>query len=352
MKMNHLASRPRTSRQRGFSLIEAMMVVSIMGVLSVLMAPMMGELFAARKLAMQDQERQINAAIAASFLQFARTESPFGRLPEPYSHAGSGFILAPWDPSDAALASLFQERGLKTDNINTDGRAIRGIRVYQRLEDLVEEVPIAGITGPTVELLYDFGVIYSTMCSSTGGTGCNEAPIPADSEALTEANRSTWKTAGEDFGEAFVSSLPVQRERLNLTIQNMDQVRDAFREFVRSAQLASPADPSNFLPNSTSSPASTLGAPGSPGRIAGQGCTVSWISLSSSDVLEKIGMTPEISGETAWGGALEYCRDYDATGTQATGDVPHHGAIRFNRFVSEGLDPDAVTATNNIVLPL
>lgn len=350
--MNHLSSRPRISRWRGFSLIEAMMVVSIMGVLSVLMAPMMGELFSARKMAMEDQERQINTAIAASFLQFARTESPFGRLPEPYTNAGTGHVLAPWDPSVSVMASLFQERGLKTDNINNDGRAIRAIRVYQRVEDLVEEVPIAGASGPTVELLYDFGVIYSTKCSSTGGTGCNAAPLPADSDELTEANRATWKTSGSDFGEAFVSSLPVQRERLNATIQNVDRVRDAFREFVRSAQLASPADPSNFLPNSTSTPTSSLGLPGSPARLAGQGCTVGWISLSSSDVLGKIGMTPEVSGETAWGGDLEYCRDYDATGTQETGDIPHHGAIRFNRFVSEGLDPDTVTAANNIVLPL
>jgi hypothetical protein len=65
-----------------------------------------------------------------------------------------------------------------------------------------------------------------------------------------------------------------------------------------------------------------------------------------------MGVSSTEFGTTAWGGAMEYCRDYEPDGTDTSNadTPPHYAAIRIHKNVSTGGSPDNSVIGNNIFI--
>lgn len=335
----------QSMREQGFTLVELVVSITIIGVISLIMAPIFGDMVAAQSSAWRERGKLVNRSISQAFLQYAATISTTGSLPAPHSNAASSLHSVPFNPTDTALGALLQQQQVSLSEVNDDGRNARNVRVYQRVAGLTQSAPLYAQSGPVATLTYDYGVIYSTQCP-IADTNCNKATWPRGSSQLTSTNYQTWMPVAPDFGEVHVSSLSIQKQMLAMTAQRADRIRDAFQTYFRGRQIvAASNDDTNFYPNSTTSPSLAVGSPST-----NQGCIYSWMALDTSDILDMVGLSKEEYGKTAWGGRFEYCRDYDATGTAGADESPHYGAIRFRKSVSSGSAPDTTTASNNIIL--
>lgn len=336
--------------QSGFTLIELVVTVMIVGLMSIVFSPIFNTLVASQRGAYSALQKVNNQSIATGLLNFARYNSTQGYLPNPYT--GGSHTNAIYDPSDSspagqALTASLAQTGVNTREINTDGYENGRVRVYQQVTGLTQTVPLYFQSGPTVVLTYQQGVIYQTACNESD-TACNprsSTGVPGDSTKMTSSNYATWSTAGLDMGEVFVSSLPIQKQMMSSTSQKLDKIRDSLVSYLRAQQSqAAATDTTNWYPSESTS----LGG-ATPGT--NQGCRDGWYNLSSSTiVLATVGLTATEYGSTAWGGAIQYCRDYDPTGAKAANAAPHYGALRINKSLSSGIGPDGVTLGNNIVL--
>lgn len=333
----------RPSRQAGFTLIEILSCVVLLGWLLYLLAPMVRDGYSAVMRAANGRQALSNQNVAAVLLDAARTRSVLGKLPEPYS--GGGLRNAVLDPSDADLVSLFSQSGLLPRDINSDGTAAQNARVYQRTPDITMQVPLYFRSGPLVTLAYQIGAVYSTRCPISSGACAGVAGIPGASTALTLANVGSWAPTDPDYGVQIFSTLQLQRSMMQTTVTNVDLMRDNFQNYYRESQrLASATDTTNWYPAAATSLAGQNPA-------TNQGCYDGWYDLSSPavNILAQIGMDQARYGKTQWGGPLQYCRDYKPTAV-GPNKVPHYGAIRLNSNVSAGVAPDSSNPTNNVVL--
>jgi hypothetical protein len=245
------------------------------------------------------------------------------------------------------------QSGVNPSEINDDGTASKNVRVYQLVQGLTQQVPLYFRSGPLVTLTYDFGAIYLTTCPK-GSTTCNPnsaTGVPGDSQAISANNYTTWSTSGSDGRANFVSSLPIQKQMLATTVQRLDKVRDTLLSYLRTQQVtAAGGDTTNWYPNQDgkATPGSLSGA----NPATNQGCRDGWYDLSQAgvSVLPTVGLSAQEYGMTAWGGPIQYCRDYDPTGAGTPNAPPHYAAIRINVNVSAGLAPDGAVPGNNIVL--
>lgn len=342
-RQQYRASERQASRQDGFTLIEILSCVALLGGLLYLLAPMVRDGYSALVRAADGRQALSNQNVAAVLLDAARTRSVLGKLPEPYS--GGGLRNAVLDPLDSDLVSLFSQAGLLPRDINSDGTAAQNARVYQRTPDISMQVPLYFRSGPLVTLAYQIGAVYSTRCPISSGACAGVAGIPGASAALTVANVATWAPTQPDYGVQIFSTLQLQRSMMQTTVTNVDLMRDNFQNYYRESQrLASATDTTNWYPAATTSLAGQNPA-------TNQGCYDGWYDLSSSsvNVLAQIGMDQARYGKTQWGGPLQYCRDYKPTAV-GPNKVPHYGAIRLNANVSAGVAPDSSNPTNNVVL--
>lgn len=331
----------------GFTLLEVLAVVVIIGVFAAIMAPMVSEYLAAAKAGQGEEAARTNQMIAKTMAQWARDNG--GRLPVPFS--GNGYTSTVHNPSastgpEATFNAALYDLPIGRNAINDDGRSARNVRVYQRLGGNTRVIPLYVRSGPSVILSYDLGVIYQTECPLQG-SGCNPSAgsgVPGASPALTATNRSTWAVVPPDAGARFVSTLPAEMEQLAATARRVDRVRDALMGYYRGKQLAaSSTDFTNWFPGSAlagKSPATN------------QGCRDGWYALNTSDVLPLIGLAREEFGVTAWGGRIEYCADFDPLAGKAPNAPPHAAALRFHASVSSGVAPDAFVQSNNVILTL
>lgn len=335
--------------QAGFSLVELMIGVAVIGVLSILMAPLVRSGVLAMEHAYDQRHRLNNQLIGNALLSFAAT-SGGGRLPEPYT-AGT-YRNAVYDPSDAsadgvALSTALSQTGINLVEINDDGKAVANVRVYQLVQDLNTDIPLYFQSGPQVRLTYDFGAVYLTECSRNAA--CNTGIPGSTGTALSSSNFTSWTTSGTDGEPFYISSLPLQKMMLATTVQRLEKVRDAALGYLRTQQLtASGSDKTNWYPNQLgeSLPGSATGAaPGS-----NQGCRDGWYNLDDTAnlILTTIGLSHQEYGKTAWGGTIQYCRDYDPTDSQMPDEPPHYAALRMNKAVSLGIAPGA--PGDNIVI--
>ncbi len=343
-------------RQRGFTLVELLITVIVIGVLTVFLAPLFNSLVTAQRTAYSEKHQLNNQLIGTALMTYAANSTQFGRLPAAYT--GSGFTKTIFNPGDVsaggiALSQALTQSGVNPAEINDDATASKKVRVYQVVQGLTQAVPLYFQSGPLVTLTYDFGAVYLTACPKATAS-CNPTVatgVPGSSLAMTSGNFTTWAPAGTDGAAHFISSLPIQKQMLATTVQRLDRVRDALISLLRTNQVtAGGGDTTNWFPNQAG--AAAAGSQGGKAPGTNQGCRDGWYDLSSGtvSVLPAVGLSAQEYGVTAWGGSVEYCRDYDPMASGAPNAPPHFAAIRILANVSGGGAPDAAVPGNNIVL--
>jgi prepilin-type N-terminal cleavage/methylation domain-containing protein len=340
-------------QQSGFTLVELVIVVVVLGVMFIMLAPLASQYTSSMGTTLVAQQSMNNQLVGNALLNFASVSTSQGTLPAPYT--GNGYTMTVYNPSDTsaagtALTNALLQAGLTSNAINDDGYSSQRVRGYQRVTGLTQQVPLYFQSGPMVTLNFQYGAIYSTLCMKSDTT-CNPTPatgVPGVSPAMSASNFSTWASGGTDYASYLVSTLPLQKNMLGLTVQRMDKVRDTLLGYFRAQQVTAVAgDTTNWYP---------AGAASLAGANAGtnQGCYDGWYDLSTSNVLATIGLGSTEYGVTAWGGRIEYCRDYDPTlGSKGAGTTPYYGAIRINATPSNGVSgqaPDSAVMGNNIIL--
>lgn len=337
------------TKQRGFTLLELAITIIVIGVVSMVLSPLFDSYATSQKRSYDEKQNLVNLATARALMSYAANSTSQGRIPDSYT--GNGYVRTVLDPTNTVLASALTSEGLNSNEINSDGYASQRVRVYQQVSGLTATVPLYFQSGPNVSLLYEYGAIYIVDCAKADGT-CNPTPatgVPGSSPLMTATNFSTWESAGTDSRATIVSSLPLQKSMLATTVQRLDKVRDALLAYLRGQQVTAAAgDTTNWFPPN----------PGTMGGLdpsLNQGCRDGWYDLSSAavNVLPTVGLSREEFGMTAWGGRIEYCRDYDPTFAGPPNSAPHYAALRINKSPSNGAAgnaPDAAILGNNIVL--
>ena len=334
--------------ERGFTIVEMITTVAIFGLLLTVLAPLFANGIAAESREYREKNKLTNRLIGESLEAYITTQPSKGVLPAPYT--GSGFVATIFNASDTSAAGVQLTQALTNTRvtpleINTDGMAGANVRVYQLLGGLTTSAPFEMQSGALVTLTYQFGVIYLTQCRQAD-TSCNPGAsgIPGSSPVLTTANYKNYQLGGTDLALVTVSSLPRQRSMLETTRNHLNDLQDALLTDFRAKQIiAAAGDATNFYPSATS----TMGGL-NPGT--NQGCRDGWYSLVTSDVLAQVQISSVQYGKTEWGGAVEFCRDYDPLGNKTPNAPPHKAALRINANVSLGISPDPSVPGNNIFL--
>lgn len=339
--------------QSGFTLVELVIVVMVLGAVSVIMSPAFKTLSMANQKLYVEEQNLLNRQIASGLMDYAREDlsgDALGTLPSPYT--GSGYHNTVYDPANSNLATQIQETGVNLKEVNSDGTAAKKVRVYQKISTQ-ETVPFYGSTGPLVDLDYDFGAIYMTDCMYTDGS-CNTG-IPGDREALTVANMDTWPANPDTDGcmqPVFISTLSMQKSLMRQTVSILDQIEENISSYFTTKQkMADAGDTTNFFPAPTGG-----SAPDHSGQdpTTNQGCHDGWYNLydTNVNVLEIVGLSQEKYGLTPWEGLIEYCRDYDpqAVDGSTANQPPHYAALRISEDLTANgasKDPDG---TDDIII--
>jgi len=337
---------------KGFSLMELLFVIFILGI--VLQITDFGGIAKIAGRSYASKQEIINKNIANALLQHAKTNTALGQLPAPYT--GSSFNSTIYDPANTQLAQLMRSANIAVAEINNDGTTAENVRVYQNVT-LTQPTPLYFQSGPLTILTYQFGEVHMTACQKLDAA-CNTAgaDLPGPSTTLTSANYTTWATISPDLKAELFSTLPMQKQMLAQTAQRLADLRDRLSENFRTKQLSAAADDTtNWHPYPYAA-----GVPGTPLpnksgldplSATGQDCRDGWYDLNAANIniLAQLGLSQTQFGTTAWGGAIEYCRDYDP-GNRGAGALPHFAALRINKSVSLGSTPDASLKMNNVFI--
>lgn len=350
--MRASSHKTNTHNSKGFSLLEMLFVIFILGI--VLQITDFGGIAKIASRSYSSKQEIINKNIANALLQHAKTNTALGQLPSPYT--GSSFISTVYDPANAQLAQLMRSANIAVAEINSDGTSAENVRVYQTVT-LTQSTPLYFQSGPLTTLTYQFGEIHMTACRKSDAA-CNTAlpDLPGSSAVLTSANYTTWATTSPDLKAELFSTLPMQKQMLAQTAQRLSDLRDRLSEHFRTKQLSAAADDTtNWHPYPYAA-----GVPGTPLpnksgldplSAAGQDCRDGWYDLNAANIniLAQLGLSQTQFGTTAWGGAVEYCRDYDPA-NRGVNALPHFAALRINKSVSLGASPDASLESNNVFI--
>lgn len=331
---------------RGFTLVELLVSTVVISILGVIVTTSFSQLGAVSENLRRERANEENRKIGAGFKDIAATTTN-GRLPASYT--GAGYISAPMNLAPASgdttgqqMLQIMQQTGLGLARINGDGYASNRVKVYQKIA-LVAHIPFFGSAGETVQITYDFGVIYQTSCAYTD-LSCNPSPvsgIPGDSDVLTTSNHKTWRVKGQDLRPYFTSTYALQRTLVSDTKSRLLSIRNSLSSYFSSQLLAAaPGITTNFFPTPTGA-----GAPNRSGSdpLTNDGCRNGWYSLDAANVnvLAQLNLMPvNFYGRTAFGGVIQYCADFDPANTSAD-TAPHGAALRFGRNITAASIPAA-----------
>lgn len=340
-------------KRNGFTLIELLVVIVILGYV-------LSQVYSLFPLLAFNQERayieksfESSRGVGLGILKTANEST--GRLVEPFNGTAAGKTLAyapvspvGTDPDSLSLIQNIQGSGVTGEKIFSDGSFSLNVRVYQRVPNLTKSLPIRGISGDTVNVTYDVGVVYQTQCPQA--SPCNSSAsgaIPGASPIMTSLNYATWITTPPDMEPFFFSTLDYQKRLLDLTMDNISVIiRRIQNDYAYRSISSAPNDITNFYmgPNNTGAP----NLSGIANSLTNEGCYDGWYELGSLNVnlLERYGLNRSAYGKTLWGGALEYCRDFDPINS-GKNTLPHSAAIRFNKNVTAG-NP-TVTGQNIVI---
>jgi len=340
----------RLNRQSGFTLPEILIAALLVGVLAIIASSsnsMNGSIFRAT----YNQVQLINnQSISRALLLWAKNESVLGQLPTPYS--GGGYVssvvnMNSGTSADIALQTFIQQQNVSLPEANDDNFAAHRVRAYQLVQGLTKQMPLYIRSGPLVTLTYDFGVIYQTGCGINDS--CATTTPPGASPMLTSSNYASWAAVAPDFGTAYASTLPLQESMLELTVSRLLTVRSKLLDAYNQKRLgAAPGDTTDWFIAPTGTGAMSLSGANA---AANMGCYDGWypLNFASVNVLPQLGLGQSEYGVTAWGGRVEYCRDYDPTFSGAL-SPPHYAALRIHQSVSTASIPDGITAGNNVII--
>ncbi|WP_045391760.1 type II secretion system protein [Vibrio rotiferianus] len=328
----------RNRKQQGFTLIELLVALAIIGVMLPLISNFSASAKRQRTLAYEHQIYLDHIQIVEGFRQWARNENK-GLLPTPYTNLATKDTLAPVDlasvdPKQVSLRNYLANGTLSLNAINTDGSAAKRAKVFQKLVGLVHVQPVEGVSSLTVKLQYERGVIYQTSCPKDDA--CNTGLVGA-----SPLYSSGWEAVLPDVEPIEFSTLDIQQDKWRVTWDRVKEIKHRFREAFTYSQLAAQAGSLNNFFYKPSSGSSDIGQ---------LNCVSGWFDLSTTDVLEHYGISPsEVYGKTAWGGAIDYCPDYDPQGAGAN-KPPHNGALRLNVNVTQGVAPNNNQSDNLIII--
>lgn len=334
----------------GFTLYELMLSVVLLGIVIVITGPVVALAFTFMDAAKRDENIVNNQRLAGALMSYARNYNN-GRIPPPYT--GGKVNSGLYNPADTSvngtqLAMELRNSGVPASAINTDNQAMKNVRVYRVVSGLSYQVPLYFTTGSKVSLTYDVGALVQTRCPSNNP--CNTG-TPGTSSPLTSANLTTWIASGTDYGDVVFSTLPEQKNMLRITVSRLNRLADRLAsEFYTRQRLAAANSLTNFFPVPNNSGAPNLGGIN---PVANMGCHNGWYRLNAANVnvLALLGLDPNEFGVTAWGGPIEYCRDYEPTGTSTATEnqSPHFAALRINQDLSSGLPPTGLFGADVVV---
>ncbi|MCP4022656.1 MAG: type II secretion system protein [Desulfobacteraceae bacterium] len=322
--------------QKGFTLLEILIAVVVLGIVTTMLAPTIKFILMAKKNAYIEKEKVNNNLVAAGLLNFVIEESDDGTLPSVYT--GESYSAAACDPSDTDVLDQISKMGISEDHINNDGTISQRERVY-KITDETQTAPLYGSVGPEVNLDYQIGVLYMSECPRTDAS--------CDPEVETGDDRN------DNFGATTVrfSTEATQRKRMQQTVAMLNTLQEHFVDYFRSMQQAAAAGSTvNYYPDPASLGGSGLTAAN---PFSNEGCHHDWLSLTfeytNGTIPEIVGLSADIVGQTPWGGDIEYCRDYEPDAVDASNaDIaPHYAAFRFHEDITDGNAPDG---TSDIVI--
>lgn len=355
----------RGAAQKGFSLFEVILAVSILGVVTWAVAPAMKSVLTAKDNTRRAEQYATNQKIGNALLAWSAVAtqdsntgfSRIGTLPLPCTASPQFWGLTNNATCNADLTQFLLQQGVTAAQALNDGTTGKNLRVYQRVgneQGLNQFIGLMYNSGPTVTLNYDFGVVYSTSCGTGQSCGNTSAKlVPSPLSAITDPGGSgfmvpdtAWAppafsnsntadvNAIAGYGAVYVSTLPLQKQLLQSTATNIDNIRTALKSY--------------YAINGNAYPSS--GADSGGGAVGNAGCWKNWLNLTNSTtLLPQLGIGDPSFGVTAWGGTIEYCSDYDPTNA-GKAVPPNYAALRIHRLAGQGGIPDAVTPANNVTI--
>lgn len=346
------ANQPRLSS--GFTLLEMLVSIVLVGIMSSIVMSLLPLIEFNQERAYQEAAYERNRAVGLGILKYANEST--GRLPAPYAGTDAGFVYrsvaaspSATDAANTAIRNNIQALGVPSMQIYNDGTFALNVRTYQRVQGLTMNLPIRGVTGDAVTVTYDMGVIYQTECAQEQvcNTGIAAGTPAGASAVINTANYTAWRPTAPDGQEFFFSTLDYQKRLLDLTMDNVSiLIRRVQNDYSYRAITSAANDTTNFYLTANGTGAPNLS--GTTNSLTNEGCYDGWYRLSDSNVnvLERYGLNKSTYGRTAWGGPIEYCRDFDPINSGKNA-LPHSAALRFNRNVTAG--PSPVTGQNIII---
>lgn len=345
-----------TSAQKGFTLLELLVSIVLIGIMSSIVFSVIPLIEFNQQRAYEEGAFEKNRAVALGILKYANETT--GRLPQPYFGTVNSvrYVSAAAHPTatdalNAGVRNNIQSLGVPTTQIFHDGTMAQNVRVYQRAQGLTRNLPVRGVTGDYVTVTYDVGVVYQTECSQfqACNNGIAGTSVPGASALLTISNHTNWVATLPDSQDYFFSTLDYQKRLLDLTMDNVSIViRRIQNDYAYKSITSAPNDVTNFFlgPNGGGAP----NLSGTTNSTTNEGCYDGWYDLSAANVniLERYGLNKTMYGTTAWGGRIEFCRDYDPINAGKNA-LPHSAALRFNRNVTSGPAP---SVGQNIIIAL